>query len=252
MKVCFIGHKKIEKTEELRFFLKEIVVSLIRKGATTFLFGSKSAFDDLSWEVVSEIKKKYPYIKRIYVRSTYPQIEKFYEEYLLTFYEETYYPTKIKNAGKYSYIERNYEMIDESTYCVFYYNEKYVPPLKGQTKNKMLLPSRRKSGTKIAYEYAIKKEKEIINLYKKLKFFNNTFRKECIEGLTVNAEVCEEEVERSIGIVTALCPQLGYSKAAEIAKRALKEKRNVREILAEENYFDEQSLKKLLNPQKMI
>lgn len=93
------------------------------------------------------------------------------------------------------------------------------------------------------------------SLFESLEILNNginTFRKECIEGLTVNAEVCEEEVERSIGIVTALCPQLGYSKAAEIAKRALKEKRNVREILAEENYFDEQSLKELLNPQKMI
>lgn len=80
----------------------------------------------------------------------------------------------------------------------------------------------------------------------------NTFRRDCIEGLTVNAEVCEEEVERSIGVVTALCPHLGYARAAAIAKRALKEKRNVREILAEEEGLDEKKLGELLNPYAMI
>ena len=94
------------------------------------------------------------YLKRIYVRSAFQNIDKSYEEYLAKYYEETYYPKKIENAGKYSYVERNYEMIDNSTYCVFYYNEKYVLSLK------------RNSGTKIAYDYATKKNKRIINLYK--------------------------------------------------------------------------------------
>ena len=77
-------------------------------------------------------------------------------------YEETYFPTKLENAGKYSYVKRNYEMIDSSTYCVFYYNENYTPPL-----NRQALPSfKRTSGTKIAYTYATKKNKNIINLYK--------------------------------------------------------------------------------------
>ena len=159
MKACFIGHRNVEKTEELISLLKETIVALINKGITTFLFGSMSAFDDLSREVVSELKKKYPFIKRIYVRSAYQRLGKFYEEYLLQVYEETYFPPKLKNAGKYSYIERNYEMINQSTYCVFYYNESYMPPLK-------TLSVKRNSGTKIAYEYALKKKKTIINLYK--------------------------------------------------------------------------------------
>ena len=163
MQVCFIGHRKIEKTEELIAALKETVVMLINKGVTKFLFGSMSEFDNLSWEVVTNLKEEYPAIKRVYVRATHQYMDKFYEEYLLESYEETYFPLKLEKAGKYSYVERNYEMIDNSTYCVFYYNKNYVPPLRQSTKHTIL--SRRNSGTKVAYEYAIKKKKEIINLY---------------------------------------------------------------------------------------
>ncbi len=158
MKACFIGHKNIEKTEELIVSLKKTVATLIKKGVTTFLFGSRSEFNDLSWEVVTEIKREHPSIKRVYVRAAYQYTTKEYEEYLLATYEETYFPPKIENAGKYSYVERNCEMIDSSLYCVFYYNENYIA-------------SRRNSGTKIAYKYAVKKKKEIINLYKNPKDF---------------------------------------------------------------------------------
>ena len=140
---------------------------LLGKGFSTFLFGSRSAFDELSWEIVSEFKKEYPFIKRIYVRSVYPYIDKSYEEYLLNSYEETYFPAKLQNAGKSSYVERNYEMIDSSAYCIFYYNENYSVPLKQKNKRTPLF-SGAKSGTKIAYEYAIKKGKNVINLYKEI------------------------------------------------------------------------------------
>ena len=162
MQVCFIGHRTIEKSEELISSLKETIVQLINKGATTFLFGSKSEFDTLSWEVVSQLKNKYAFVKRVLVRSAYQYISKAYEEYLLQSYEETFFPPKLENAGKCSYVERNYEMIEKSTYCIFYYNKNYIPPLK----NQKLLSSSSNSGTKIAYEYATKKNKQIINLYK--------------------------------------------------------------------------------------
>ena len=163
---CFIGHRKIDNQESIKPILKEQIVILLEKGITKFFFGSMSKFDDLAWEVVSELKETYPSIKRIYVRSAYQYIDKSYENYLLESYEETYYPPKLENAGKCSYVERNYEMIDKSMYCVFYYNENYVPEFKRQPRHNMLPPSRRKSGTKIAYEYASKKEKKIINIYK--------------------------------------------------------------------------------------
>ena len=49
------------------------------------------------------------------------------------------------------YVKRNYEMIDKSDYCIIYYNEK-------------IAPTTRKSGAKIALDYAIKRKKEIFIL----------------------------------------------------------------------------------------
>ena len=80
----------------------------------------------------------------------------------------------------------------------------------------------------------------------------DVFRTECIEGITVNEENCKDEVEKSIGIVTALCPHIGYTKASELAKRALNERRNVRDILIEENVVSKERLDKILDPKKMI
>ena len=136
-----------------------------------FLFGSKSQFDKLCLQVVTEFKKNYPHIRRIYVRAEFPYIDEVYMAYLLKRYDYTYFPERLVNAGKATYVERNYEMIDNSTYCVFYYNQNYIPPLKKSAKHNILLPSRRKSGTKIAYEYATKKKKKIINLYKQQDIF---------------------------------------------------------------------------------
>ena len=168
MRACFIGHRTIQKDEELISLLKQTIIDLINKGVTTFLFGSMSAFNDLSWEIVTALKAKYPFIKRVYVRATYQYIDKSYEKYLLKSYEETYFSPKLENAGKYSYVERNHEMINASTYCVFYYSESYVPALRRQPKRSVLSPSKRNSGTKLAYNYALKRNKTIINLYKKV------------------------------------------------------------------------------------
>lgn len=119
-----------------------------------------SEFNDLAWKVVTELKNEYPFIKRVYVRSSYRYIEKSYEDYLSQSYEETYFPVTLENAGKCSYIKRNYEMIDNSTYCVFYYNENYTPPLKRTQKHNTVSPSKRNSGTKIAHDYATKKKEK--------------------------------------------------------------------------------------------
>lgn len=165
MLACFIGHRNITKNETLDDLLKQTVQDLVEKGVTTFLFGSMSKFDKLSWEAVTALKTIYPFIKRIYVRSSYQHIDKSYENYLLESYEETYFPPKLAHAGKYSYVERNYQMIDRCTYCVFYYDKNYFVPL-SKSKHNVLLQSKRNSGTKIAYQYAMKKNKIIINLYR--------------------------------------------------------------------------------------
>ena len=149
---CFFGHRTINETEELKKKLTMIIESLILENRVdTFLFGSKSQFNSLCLETVTQLKEKYPHIKRVYVRAEYPYINDDYKNYLLESYEDTYYPEKILNSGKAVYIKRNFEMIDNSKYCIVYYN-------------KSNSPTTRKSGTKITLDYAIKQGKNIINI----------------------------------------------------------------------------------------
>ena len=147
---CFIGHREINVTDELKEKLRVVIECLIvDENIDTFLFGSKSQFDNLCYDIVTEIKKKYPHIKRIFVRAEYPYIDESYEAYLLESYEDTYFPKSLLGAGKASYVKRNCEMIDNSRFCIVYYKEDYTP-------------KSRKSGTKIALTYAEKKKKNII------------------------------------------------------------------------------------------
>ena len=85
----------------------------------------------------------------LYVRAEFSQISEDYKTYLLEGYEDTYFPEKAIGAGKAVYVVRNRDMINQSRFCIVYYREDYSP------KN-------RKSGTKTALDYAIKKNKEII------------------------------------------------------------------------------------------
>ncbi len=78
------------------------------------------------------------------------------------------------------------------------------------------------------------------------------FRSECIEGITVNATKCRNDVENSIGTITALCPYIGYTESARIAKRALKEGRSVRSLVLEEKIMPEEKLNQILDPHQMI
>lgn len=162
---CFFGHRKIEETTELEKSVYSIVEDLItNKNVDTFLFGSKSQFDDFCYKIVTELKEKYPHIIRIYVRTEFPYIDDSYRNYLLERYEDTYYPSKMVEAGKAAYVERNYEMINKSTYCVVYYDENYAPPRRRNSRRD-LTDYQPKSGTKLAYDYAIKKC-EVINTKK--------------------------------------------------------------------------------------
>ena len=104
---CFFGHRKINETTELINNLNSIIEDLIvNKNVENFLFGSKSDFNGSCYDVVTTLKEKYPYIKRIYVRAEFPYINDDYRDFLLELYEETYFPEKMIDAGKAVYIER--------------------------------------------------------------------------------------------------------------------------------------------------
>ncbi|MDO5479429.1 MAG: hypothetical protein Q4G23_09750, partial [Clostridia bacterium] len=78
---CFFGHRRIEISDELVNRIKEAVEDLIKyKNVDTFLFGSKSRFDTLCVNVVTELKKKYPHISIIYVRAEFPYIDEEYKD----------------------------------------------------------------------------------------------------------------------------------------------------------------------------
>lgn len=147
---CFFGHRTINESEELKAKIYAAVEKLITAAnVDTFLFGSKSQFDRFTYDVVTEIKEKYPHIKRIYVRAEFPIITEQYNAYLLSRYENTYYPEKILGSGRAAYIERNFEMIDKSNYCIVYYEGSGAS-------------ARYKSGTKIALDYAVRRKKDVM------------------------------------------------------------------------------------------
>ncbi len=145
---CFIGHRKIENKPYLYDQVKKSVIDLINnENITTFLFGSKSQFNALCLDVVTELKDIYPNIIRLYMRAEYEYISADYEKYLLKFYDKTYYAEKARNANRLAYVKRNEELIDTSNICVFYY--KFNAP---------------HSGTAIAFNYAQQHKKRIIEI----------------------------------------------------------------------------------------
>ncbi|BFK63798.1 aspartate ammonia-lyase [Dorea formicigenerans] len=70
----------------------------------------------------------------------------------------------------------------------------------------------------------------------------------CIVGITANEERCRQLVENSVGIITAICPHVGYEKTAEIAKKAINSNESVRSLILKENIMDEEELSRILDP----
>ncbi len=73
----------------------------------------------------------------------------------------------------------------------------------------------------------------------------------CIAGISANEERCRELLEESVGISTALCPFIGYQKAAELAKKSLQTKIPLRELVLQESLLSEKQLDEILNPEAM-
>ncbi|MBR1677714.1 MAG: aspartate ammonia-lyase [Clostridia bacterium] len=78
-----------------------------------------------------------------------------------------------------------------------------------------------------------------------------TLHDNCIVGIIANKEHCEDLVYGSVGVVTALCPYLGYKKSAELAKEALKKNVRVKDLILEYGLMEEDKLDKILDPYAM-
>ena len=92
------------------------------------------------------------------------------------------------------------------------------------------------------------------NLFESIETLRNatkTFVDNCIVGITANKERCAHLVANSVGIVTVLCPYIGYKKSADIAKEALKTGISVKEIILREGILSIRELDEILDPVSM-
>jgi len=80
---------------------------------------------------------------------------------------------------------------------------------------------------------------------------SEVFAERFVAKLEANEEVCEQQVERSMALATALNPAIGYDKASKVAKRALAEGKTVREVAVEEGYLTEEEADEVLDPERM-
>lgn len=178
-KTCsFIGHRKIEVTNKLKQKVKDTVENLIiNHNVNVFLFGSRSEFNNLCHLVVTELKEIHPnIIRKCYTcknecaiikhdRAKFEQLisKTINQDIPLCDYdEEVEHKTKF-TSGKSSYIQRNQAMINDSDFCVFYYNKNYKPEMRKYKKSDVF-EHQPNSGTSLSFNYAKQKKKQIINI----------------------------------------------------------------------------------------
>lgn len=93
------------------------------------------------------------------------------------------------------------------------------------------------------------------NVFQSIETLTNgvdTLINNCILDITANRERCSELVNNSVGIVTAICPYIGYSYAAKIAKKAIRTGESVKKIILNEGILKEAQINELINPLQMI
>ena len=78
-----------------------------------------------------------------------------------------------------------------------------------------------------------------------------TLTKNCIRGITANRERCRNLLESSVGIITAVCPYIGYKKAAEAAKESLETGVPVRQILRDRGLMSDEMIDRILDPARL-
>ena len=81
---------------------------------------------------------------------------------------------------------------------------------------------------------------------------SDSFRENCVDGITPNEEKIKTNLYNSLMLVTALNPHIGYDKAAEVAKKAYENNTSLREAIIDLGYMSGEDFDELVDPQKMI
>ncbi|MEQ8318939.1 MAG: class II fumarate hydratase [Rhodospirillales bacterium] len=79
-----------------------------------------------------------------------------------------------------------------------------------------------------------------------------SFRIRCVDGIEADVARLTELTDRSLMLVTALTPEIGYDKAAEIAKKAHKDGSTLKQAALDLNYLDEARFDELVRPETMV
>ena len=79
-----------------------------------------------------------------------------------------------------------------------------------------------------------------------------SFSEKCVSGITVNEERMKEYMSSSLMLVTALSPHIGYERSAEVAKKAHREGKSLKDACLELGYLTEEELDKYLDPKNMV
>lgn len=94
----------------------------------------------------------------------------------------------------------------------------------------------------------------VFNLLQSIQVMSNVFtvfRKYCIEDIVANEEKMEDYVDKSIGVITAINPHVGYETATTVAREALITERPIRDIILEQNILNKEELDTILHPFEM-
>tara|TARA_B100000886_G_scaffold139162_1_gene94106 strand:+ start:28 stop:1443 length:1416 start_codon:yes stop_codon:yes gene_type:complete len=81
---------------------------------------------------------------------------------------------------------------------------------------------------------------------------SKNFAKYCIKGIKANHKKIKKDLDSSLMLVTALAPKIGYDKAANIAKKALKNNTTLKDEIIKSGLMDEKEYHNIVNPRKMI
>ena len=151
--LCVFGHRDYIATQQDELFLYNLFEDyILNKNVGIFYFGGFGNFDDICHKVITKLKEKYLFIKRIYVCEDYSFINRPHKrpKWLTNQdYEEfVYFETRYTGFYKRIYF-RNCEIIDRSDYCIFCVNE-----------------NKKFSGALKAFEYAKRKKKDFLNIFK--------------------------------------------------------------------------------------
>jgi aspartate ammonia-lyase len=78
-----------------------------------------------------------------------------------------------------------------------------------------------------------------------------TLRVKCVAGITVNTDTLENYIQRTVGIVTALNPVIGYEKSTELAAEAYRTNKGILEIIREKKILTEEQINEILTPEAL-